>query len=564
MWSGLELGGFCTPAPATVVAPIAEAEFSPGDTDTSHIAVLAADPQTDNPYHNARLPADVDGDGVVTVRDGQALLAKLDQIFGSGDPRSFPPTPGLPDIPSADDAIYWDVSNDGRLSPLDMLLVVNELNRLVPSPDDVQMQVETFFGYAYVVVHAPLPSGVSIRDYGEVGQQDTTFFVNVTGHAAEENREAHGVPRTSWTYFYGLGELAPGDYVFHLNINGRPMRSETFSIADTQRPKASLSVSDVTAPTEWHQFTVTYTDNDAVQLASLDDNDVVVFGPNGYREKATLVSIDANADNSVCNVTYQIPASAASRDWSGNWNWPANGQYEVWLEGDQVWDTSQNAAEAAHLGTFWVDVLQWTPYVPSGADVQIVSGTRSTNARVELTFADTGYRVADWGPCRTARQLLSRCSECRTRCHRNPRAGADTRFLQLSARKLEPGTYSFRFLVHGQLVQHVRFTLGDNSWLGTGPGNPIWMVPVKPAQGWELPSSPRVEFAWIADRNADSATQPVLHTMGDSGQSAFRDPGPRCRQASRQRGTASRRRPVPPVGRVVESAAVSRTPAEQS
>ncbi|TVS10481.1 MAG: hypothetical protein EA424_25245 [Planctomycetaceae bacterium] len=479
MWSGVALGAFCTPTPAAVAAPVAEAEFSPADA--SHIAVL-------------------------------------DQIDGSGDPLSFPQNSGILDIPSADDAIYWDVSNDGFLSPLDALLVINELHRLVPSQDDVQVQVETLFGYTFVVVHAPLPIGVSISDYGEIGQQDAPFFVNVTAQRPSEDHWSHGVPRTSWTYLYGLGELEPGDYVFHLSINGWLRRSETFSIADTQRPQASLSVSDVTAPTQWHQFTVTYTDDHAVQLTSLDDDDIVVTGPNGYREKAMLVSIDANTDNRVCTVTYQIPAPAASHDGSGNWNWLDNGEYEVWLEGDQVWDTSQNAAEAAHLGTFWVDVLQWTPYVPSGADVRIVSGIRSTNARVELTFADTGYRVADWG--RVVRQgnsfvVAANVERDVTGIHVQMLTH-DSHTYRLGA--LEPGDYSFRFLVHGQLVQHVRFTQVDNPWSRTLQRNLIPMLPFGPALRCELPARPFVESVWIADDNADAGPLPALPAPANSGQ----------------------------------------------
>jgi hypothetical protein len=193
----------------------------------------------------------------------------------------------------------------------------------------------------------------------------------------------------------------------------------------------------------------------------------------------------------------------------------------VWLEGDQVWDTSQNAAEAAHLGTFWVDMLQWTPYVPSQADVRIVSGLRSTNARVELTFADTGYRVADWG--RAVRQgnsfvVAANVERDITGIHSQVLTH-DSRTYRLGV--LEPGIYSFRFLVHGQLVQHVRFTVGDNPWSPRLPRNPIWVLPFGPALPWDMPSSPRVESAWTADGNADSTAPSVLPAPADSGQTLF-------------------------------------------
>ena len=120
---------------------------------------------------------------------------------------------------------------------------------------------------------------------------------------------------------------------------------------DTTPPTSRLSASNVTsAGGVSHTFTVTYTDNTAVQVASLDGSDVRVTGPNGFSQLATLASVDATADGTPRTATYRVAAPG------GTWDFADNGTHTVALQSGQVRDTAGNAAPAATLGTFGVSV----------------------------------------------------------------------------------------------------------------------------------------------------------------------------------------------------------------
>ena len=79
-------------------------------------------------WHNSTLAKDVNGDGFVTAADAMAIINKIN-TEGSHALQ-------LPDdlLPPPDGAgMFWDVSNDPapHLSPLDALMVINELNLTV-------------------------------------------------------------------------------------------------------------------------------------------------------------------------------------------------------------------------------------------------------------------------------------------------------------------------------------------------------------------------------------------------------------------------------------------------
>src|SRR6202012_3176615 len=68
-----------------------------------------------------------------------------------------------------------------------------------------------------------------------------------------------------------------------------------------------------------HTFTVTYSDNIAVDVSTLDSNDILVTGPGGYSQLGSLVSASPNSNSSSIVATYQIPAPP------GGWSSAANG-----------------------------------------------------------------------------------------------------------------------------------------------------------------------------------------------------------------------------------------------
>ena len=124
---------------------------------------------------------------------------------------------------------------------------------------------------------------------------------------------------------------------------------------DKFRPKAVLNAPDVTAiADETHTFTVTYTDNVEIKEATLDNFDLLVTGPRGYRQRASLVSTVSNASGSQCVATYRIVPPV------GAWDAAHNGAYTVTMQSKQVKDTSGNAVAAGKLGLFMVDTISPT------------------------------------------------------------------------------------------------------------------------------------------------------------------------------------------------------------
>jgi hypothetical protein len=125
---------------------------------------------------------------------------------------------------------------------------------------------------------------------------------------------------------------------------------------DTQPPQASLTAPDVTASgATVYTFTVTYTDNVAVKVSTLDNQDVQVTGPNSFSQIATLVSVDQNTDGTPRTATYQITPPG------GSWDTADNGTYTVSVQATQVSDTTDHFMPSASLGDFAVNVAPNAP-----------------------------------------------------------------------------------------------------------------------------------------------------------------------------------------------------------
>ena len=117
-------------------------------------------------------------------------------------------------------------------------------------------------------------------------------------------------------------------------------------------PGATLQISDINQPgVGAKQFTVTYSDNVAVDVATIDSNDVLVTGTNGYSRVAQLVSIDLAGNGTPRTATYAIdPPSGAF--WTGS----DAGAYTVWMQTNEVLDTEGAAVSPGQLGQFTVSV----------------------------------------------------------------------------------------------------------------------------------------------------------------------------------------------------------------
>lgn len=100
-----------------------------------------------------------------------------------------------------------------------------------------------------------------------------------------------------------------------------------------------------------HQFTVSYSDNVAISVATLGTGDVRVTGPGGYDQLATFVSVDIATNGTPRLATYSVSPAGG-----GTWTATQNGTYSVAMVGAQVLDTENAAVPAGVLGQFQVAI----------------------------------------------------------------------------------------------------------------------------------------------------------------------------------------------------------------
>lgn len=151
---------------------------------------------------------------------------------------------------------------------------------------------------------------------------------------------------------------------------------------DTTAPTATMSVPSVTtAGGNSYTFSVNYRDNEAINVATLDGNDVRIIGSNGFSQLATLVSIDKTGNGSPRIATYRITAPG------GTWNEADNGTYTIALQANQVGDVSNNLMSAATLGSFQVNLDTTAPTVSQLVASNITAGEGGTYT-FNVTYRD--------------------------------------------------------------------------------------------------------------------------------------------------------------------------------
>jgi hypothetical protein len=99
-----------------------------------------------------------------------------------------------------------------------------------------------------------------------------------------------------------------------------------------------------------YQFTVTYSDDAAIDASTLDGSDLFVSGPNAYGQLAILVGVTPPGNGSPLTATYSITPPG------GSWQLSADGVYTLTLLNNQVLDTNVFAVAGGQLGTFAVAV----------------------------------------------------------------------------------------------------------------------------------------------------------------------------------------------------------------
>jgi hypothetical protein len=158
---------------------------------------------------------------------------------------------------------------------------------------------------------------------------------------------------------------------------------QVYTVDKTAPQAGSLAAPNITTGGgSTRSFTVVFSDNLAIDIASLDGSDIRVTGPNGFSQLATLVGVTPAGNGTPRTATYQISAPG------GAWDMADNGTYTVTMLASQVRDTAGNTVAASTLGSFTVNIsvtrhTVFLPLITEGSattpDLVVTSVTLSPN-----------------------------------------------------------------------------------------------------------------------------------------------------------------------------------------
>jgi subtilisin family serine protease len=206
-------------------------------------------------------------------------------------------------------------------------------------------------------------------------------------------------------------------------------------VADSKRPTAVASAANVTtAGATSYNFTVTYSDNVAVKGSTIDGNDIVVTGPGGFSQKASLVSVNTSGDGTPRTATYRITPPG------GSWNSADNGAYTVTVVGGEVTDTSGNNIASADLTTFAVSLVNSSVGTISGVVYNDANADGEKSRTEKHALAAVLYLDLNNNGTRESNEQLTSSS---------PRTG-NYAFLNVA-----PGTYNVRQIAPAGMRQTV-------------------------------------------------------------------------------------------------------------
>lgn len=116
-------------------------------------------------------------------------------------------------------------------------------------------------------------------------------------------------------------------------------------------PRAVTLLTDVnSAGGGVYTFDVTYSDDVAIDVSTLGANDLTVTGPNGFTTLATFVTVSNMTNGTPRVATYDFVPPG------GSWDAADRGEYSVFVNSGQVFDTAINSVPAGRIGSFHVRI----------------------------------------------------------------------------------------------------------------------------------------------------------------------------------------------------------------
>ncbi|HEV8605071.1 MAG TPA: M12 family metallo-peptidase [Tepidisphaeraceae bacterium] len=187
--------------------------------------------------------------------------------------------------------------------------------------------------------------------------------------------------------------LDPGTYhLWVYRVSGATTYSLAFSvIALPGTPTAAVSSTATGPGGTYSTFSVTYADDSAIKISTIDDADFLVTGPNGFSSPVTLLSVTSPNDGPLRGATYRVDAPG------GHWDLLDNGAYSIIMQANQVSDTLNTFVAAGALSTFLVNLNDTSTPTASLTAPTIVNGTAtstftitySDNIAIKLTSLDS-------------------------------------------------------------------------------------------------------------------------------------------------------------------------------
>ena len=171
------------------------------------------------------------------------------------------------------------------------------------------------------------------------------------------------------------------------NLNYIELVSQQPAAPDETPPTASLDTTSLTfLPNSNNdgEFDITYTDNVAIDVATIDETDITVTAPDGVSQlPVTFVGLNSDSDGTPRTATYSIAAPG------GDWDQADNGEYTVAVNDSQVSDSSGNSTAGGNLGSISIDVA--TP--PADDNIRINAGSiqNTIDSSGNLWQADTFF-----------------------------------------------------------------------------------------------------------------------------------------------------------------------------
>lgn len=199
---------------------------------------------------------------------------------------------------------------------------------------NVDLQIELYSeGGALLLADNPASQTTALI---ETSLAEGRYYLHVRNSAA--GSPLSSTP-TGYTTYASFGQYFVSGYV---------TEAPTFIVP----PLAELQVADLIQSSQAnHQFTVTFSDDVAIDVATIDSSDIRITGPSGYDQLAQLVSLNTGGNGTPRTATYKVTPPGG-----GPWSPAHNGTYTVSMRASQVADTQGAFVAPGELGQFQVAV----------------------------------------------------------------------------------------------------------------------------------------------------------------------------------------------------------------